>query len=148
MAAAQKKPTKKSSSSRVTRITAKDDSSARAPKTAKKASTKSRQAHKLTPEERVAAADETHLDPSSYTPSRGEVAEQKREKVRARSTAPLRALKEYFTGAWYELRQVRWPNRSTSIEMTAALLGFTGLFVLVIILLDTGFQYMFEQIIK
>ena len=60
---------------------------------------------------------------------------------------PLRAIGGYFKGAWYELKQVRWPNRRATWGMTAALLGFTAFFVVFILLLDALFKYVFELIL-
>jgi preprotein translocase subunit SecE len=60
---------------------------------------------------------------------------------------PLRAIGGYFKGAWYELKQVRWPNRRATWGMTAALLGFTAFFVVFILLLDALFKYLFEVIL-
>lgn len=57
---------------------------------------------------------------------------------------PLRAIGGYFAGAWYELKQVRWPNRRATWSMSAALLGFTAFFVVVILLLDAAFKYLFD----
>lgn len=54
----------------------------------------------------------------------------------------------YFAGAWYELKQVRWPTRGATWSLTAAVLGFTAFFVLFILLLDAGFKYLFEQLLK
>ena len=54
----------------------------------------------------------------------------------------------YFTGAWYELRQVRWPNRRATIGLTIALLGFTAFFVVIILLLDAGYQYLFKLLLS
>lgn len=53
----------------------------------------------------------------------------------------------YFTGAWYELRQVRWPNRRATWALTIAVIIFSVFFVLLIILLDTFFKWIFEIII-
>ena len=53
----------------------------------------------------------------------------------------------YFTGAWYELRQVHWPTRRATWSLTGAVLLFTAFFVLVILLLDAGFQYLFDQLL-
>lgn len=53
----------------------------------------------------------------------------------------------YFTGAWKELRQVRWPNRRATWSLTLAVIVFSIFFVLLIILLDTLFKYLFELII-
>lgn len=60
---------------------------------------------------------------------------------------PLRAFGGYFKGAWYELRQVHWPNRRATWNMTLALIGFTAFFVIVILLLDALFQYLFNVIL-
>lgn len=60
---------------------------------------------------------------------------------------PLRATSDYFQGAWYELKQVRWPTRRATWGMTAALLGFTAFFVVFILLLDALFKYLFELIL-
>ena len=54
----------------------------------------------------------------------------------------------YFSGAWYELKQVRWPTRGATWSLTAAVLGFSAFFVIFILLLDAGFKYLFEQLLK
>lgn len=54
----------------------------------------------------------------------------------------------YFAGAWYELKQVRWPTRRATWSLTAAVLGFSAFFVIFILLLDAGFKYLFEQLLK
>ena len=54
---------------------------------------------------------------------------------------------DYFKGAWFELRQVRWPDRRATWGMTGALLIFTGIFVTFILLVDVVFRYLFELII-
>lgn len=53
----------------------------------------------------------------------------------------------YFKGAWYELRQVRWPNRRATWGMTGALLGFTAFFVVFILLIDALFEYLFKLVL-
>lgn len=60
---------------------------------------------------------------------------------------PLRAVLEYFRGAWYELREVRWPDRRATWGMTGALLAFVIFFVILILLLDAGFKYLFQIIL-
>lgn len=60
---------------------------------------------------------------------------------------PFRAMGDYFKGAWYELRQVRWPDRKATWGMTGALLAFTAFFVVIILLLDMLFKYIFQLII-
>ena len=61
--------------------------------------------------------------------------------------APFIALGGYFKGAWYELQQVTWPNRKATWSLTAALLVFTAFFVVMILLLDALFKYLFELIL-
>ena len=68
-------------------------------------------------------------------------------KTKTKRRNPLRASTDYFVGAWYELRQVRWPNRRATWGMTAALLAFTTFFVIIILLLDALFKYLFQLII-
>lgn len=54
----------------------------------------------------------------------------------------------YFKGSWYELKQVRWPSRGATWGLTVAVLVFSGFFVGLIVLLDLGFNSLFEIIIK
>lgn len=54
----------------------------------------------------------------------------------------------YFKGAWHELKQVRWPTRSATWSLTAAVLVFTAIFVVLILLLDAAFNWSFNQILK
>lgn len=60
---------------------------------------------------------------------------------------PLSPITRYVKGAWYELRQVRWPDRRSTWGMTGALIAFTVFFLVVIVLLDAGFQQLFKLII-
>lgn len=53
----------------------------------------------------------------------------------------------YFKGAWFELRQVHWPNRRATWSLTAAVLIFTAFFVVLVVLLDILFKYLFELIL-
>lgn len=61
--------------------------------------------------------------------------------------SPLTAIGGYFAGAWYELKQVRWPNRRATWSMTMAVLAFTAFFVVLILLLDALFKYLFQLIL-
>ncbi len=65
-------------------------------------------------------------------------------KTKKDSKNPFKAIGAYFKGAWYELRQVRWPDRRSTWGMTGALLAFTAFFVVVILLLDFGFEQLFN----
>lgn len=59
----------------------------------------------------------------------------------------LFALGGYFKGAWFELRQVRWPTRRATWGLTLAVILFSAFFVVIILLLDLLFKYLFELII-
>lgn len=54
----------------------------------------------------------------------------------------------YFKGAWIELRQVHWPTRQATWGLTGAVLLFAAFFIVFITLLDAGFKFLFEQILK
>ncbi len=57
------------------------------------------------------------------------------------------AIGGYFKGAWVELRQVRWPTRKATWSLTGAVLLYTLFFVVLILLLDAGFKFLFEIIL-
>ena len=59
----------------------------------------------------------------------------------------LAAFGGYFKGAWHELRQVRWPTRGATWSLTGAVLIYTAFFVILILLLDAAFKYLFEIIL-
>lgn len=54
----------------------------------------------------------------------------------------------YFKGAWIELKQVRWPSRKATWGLTIAVILFSIFFVIIILLLDAFFKYIFELMIK
>lgn len=62
-------------------------------------------------------------------------------------TGPFRAIGGYFKGAWQELRQVRWPNRSATWGLTLAVILFSMFFAGIILGLDTAFSYLFKEIL-
>jgi preprotein translocase SecE subunit len=86
------------------------------------------------------------------TPATKEKAAEKGEKAPKKESRqrknPISAFFGYFAGAWRELRLVRWPDRRATWGMTGALIGFTLFFVVVILLLDALFQYLFTLAIK
>jgi preprotein translocase SecE subunit len=87
------------------------------------------------PTKKVAKASAKKATPDQST-------EQKAERRN-----PLKAISDYFRGAWYELRQVRWPNRRATWGLTVAVLTFTVFFVVLILLLDALFKYLFQIIL-
>lgn len=80
-------------------------------------------------------------------PAKKARADKAQTPAKKRSLKGVKAFIGYFTGAWYELKQVRWPTRRATWGMTAALLLFTTFFIVVILLLDALFKYLFQIII-
>ena len=74
------------------------------------------------------------------------------KRERAAPTNPilktLFAIGGYFKGAWVELRLVRWPTRSATWGLTFAVILFSAFFVVLILLLDLLFKYLFEIILS
>ena len=60
----------------------------------------------------------------------------------------LFAIGGYFKGAWTELRLVRWPTRQATWSLTFAVILFSAFFVVIILLLDILFKFLFEVILK
>lgn len=63
-------------------------------------------------------------------------------------TKALFGIGRYFKGAWIELKQVRWPTRKATWELTLAVILFSAFFVVLILLLDAFFKFIFELMIK
>jgi preprotein translocase SecE subunit len=63
-------------------------------------------------------------------------------------TKALYGIGRYFKGAWVELRQVRWPSRKATWGLTLAVIVFSIFFVVIILLLDAFFKFIFELMIK
>lgn len=59
----------------------------------------------------------------------------------------IRAIGGYFKGSWQELRQVNWPTRKATWGMTLAVMLFTLVLAVFILLLDLGFEQLFKRII-
>lgn len=71
----------------------------------------------------------------------------KAERQPKKWTKPFRMVGGYFKGAWVELRQVRWPNRSATWSLTLAVILFSLFFALVIVGLDAVFSYLFKEVL-
>ena len=119
--------TTKKSETKVTRITASDSGAKKPAEKTQKATTKT-----------------TVVKPVALKKETVEAESDKPRRIRAKN--PLAPLWRYVKGAWYELRQVRWPDRRETWKMTGALLAFTLFFVVVILLLDAGFSELFKLI--
>ena len=116
----------------------------------KKTSSKSTTTKSATKVTRIKAADARTSTDKKTTKTKKEVAGSPKQVVgtkKQKRTNPLTAFLGYFKGAWIELRQVRWPNRRTTWGLTLAVILFTAFFVVLIVLLDYGFQWIFDQIL-
>ena len=108
----------------------------------KKPATKKEASTKVT---RITATD-TEAPAKTEAKQPKKTAEKEVAKKRVRRN-PAFAILDYFKGAWYELKQVRWPNRRATWGMTMAVLAFTAFFVVLILLLDALFKYIFQLIL-
>ena len=97
----------------------------------------------------------TRIKATSSAPKKGmkkSIKTVKATKIRKAPTNPflkaLFAATEYFKGAWAELRQVRWPTRQATWGLTFAVIVFSAFFVVIIVLLDLLFKYLFELILS
>lgn len=53
----------------------------------------------------------------------------------------------YFRNSWKELRQVTWPNRRESTQLTTAVIIFATIFGVMIALVDYGLDKLFKQVL-
>jgi preprotein translocase subunit SecE len=98
---------------------------------------------------RIKAADTAPAKKKSVTAKKVKTSKKPITKKPApKFLRPFILLGEYFKGAWFELRQVRWPNRRATWSLTGAVLAFTAFFVVLVVLLDVLFKFLFEQILK
>lgn len=95
---------------------------------------------------RIKAGGETSVKKSAKKPTKAESTAPKVTEKKQRFRV-LRSIGGYFKGAWTELRLVRWPTRRATWSMTGAVLAFSAFFVILIVLLDLLFQYLFDQIL-
>lgn len=61
---------------------------------------------------------------------------------------PFVVIGQYFKKSWFELKQVRWPDRRATWGMTAAVILFSAFFITLILILDEIFNLLFKFIIK
>lgn len=53
----------------------------------------------------------------------------------------------YFRNSWKELRQVTWPNRRESWQLTTAVIIFATIFGVMIAVVDYGLDKLFKQVL-
>ena len=56
-------------------------------------------------------------------------------------------LPRYFRNSWKELRQVAWPNRRESWQLTSAVIIFAVIFGVMIAVVDYGLDKVFKQVL-
>ncbi len=56
-------------------------------------------------------------------------------------------LPKYFRNSWKELRQVTWPSRRESFQLTSAVLVFAAIFGVLIAVVDFGLDRLFKQVL-
>jgi preprotein translocase subunit SecE len=100
-----------------------------------------------TPDKKVAATKVVKTAKVTKVKSTKEPAAVKATSSPRGAASPLKAILGYFTGAWYELKQVRWPTRKATWSLTVAVLLFSAFFVAFIVLLDALFKYLFDLIL-
>lgn len=105
---------------------------------------------------RIKATDTRAASSKKQTPTKREAksvtkestsATVKAEKASTTRKNPIAALGGYFKGAWEELRQVRWPDRRTTWGLTLAVIVFTLFFIVLIVVLDYAFQWIFDKVL-
>jgi preprotein translocase subunit SecE len=84
----------------------------------------------------------TRITAKDSKPAREAAPQQ--DETEKKTKNPFVLLGRYFKGAWYELKQVRWPTRRATWSLTLAVLVFTAVIGVVILLLDALFKYLFE----
>jgi len=99
---------------------------------------------------RIAASDDkpSKAKKSAKAPAKTAKVKVVKQKRQTRVGTLLAPVTGYFKGAWFELRQVHWPSRSATWGLTGAVLAFSAFFVVFILLLDAGYKYVFELILK
>ena len=106
---------------------------------------------------RIKAVDDTSVTKSKAEPKNTKTLTveptkgtepKKRKKPSAKGVLrPFALIGGYFKGAWQELKQVRWPTRRATWSLTGAVILYSAFFVVVVLLLDALFKYLFELIL-
>lgn len=98
---------------------------------------------------RIKAADDAPAKTKKEV-AKAPAQEQKksRKKPSAKGIAkPFVAFGGYFKGAWQELKQVRWPTRRATWSLTFAVIMYSIFFIVLVLLLDALFKYLFELLL-
>ena len=96
---------------------------------------------------RIKAVDTTAKKATDKPTSKVVSRDDSKTSVLGKIVLPFKLAAGYFKGAWYELKQVRWPTRRATWGLTGAVLLFSLFFVVLILLLDAAFKYLFDVIL-
>lgn len=97
---------------------------------------------------RITASDTSSKKSAKVKPAIDSKRQNQAVKAEKRSKRnPLSPIIRYVKGSWYELTQVRWPDRKNTWGMTGALVAFTLFFVVVVLVFDYGFAQLFKFIL-
>lgn len=137
---------KKSTATVRTRVKSSDDAPAKTK--AKRTTTNVKTTAKT-----VSAAPKKAVAASSATPAVEKKTDKKAPAKKAKKRFSNKKANEqkkvgYFKGAWIELKQVRWPNRKATWSLTFAVILFTAFFVVLVLLVDAVFKYLFDLIVQ
>lgn len=61
---------------------------------------------------------------------------------------PFLALGRYLRDSWREICQVRWPSRAATWKMVLAVFVYAAIFMIFILLLDTGLNFITNLILS
>ena len=117
---------------------------------------------KVTPKSNTKPKAKPNTKPSTKTPKTTDTKVKQATKSPLKPAKPLKKaltplaflgkpfikLGRYLKNSWREIRQVRWPNRKTTWKMTFAVLLYTAFFILLILVLDIFFSFVFNNILK
>jgi len=92
-------------------------------------------------------ADGTKVTRIKATGAKAKAKAPRPKKGSGKLSSILAPITAYLKGAWYELRQVRWPDRRATWSLTLAVIIFSLFFLVLVVLLDTAFKALFEFII-
>lgn len=136
---------------KVTRIKAKDpgknsDESAKKPTKkviAKSTTAKSGKSVKTVVKTSKKASTKTEVKPANVKPTPGKSTKKPFILIR-----PFVYFWRYVRDSWQEIRQVRWPSRKVTWKLFLAILVYTLLFAVIIMLLDLLFTWLFNTVIS
>ena len=106
------------------------------------------------PQRQKASADKSASAAKPIQPTRKKQATEAAKKVAKPARKPLIiiflpfiALGRYFRNSWRELRQVEWPSRRATWQMTLGIILFCLVIGIFVLLSDWGSQWLIREVI-